>query len=261
MKTRMRQLFLLAVGILPPFGLYAESFSLDGLTLTDISGGAGDVVTDSGTHADYPGKGLVDENVSDYLGRYLGAWTDDGCWVNYEFAEKTVVNGYMLINGGGNNHEKRSPRKWTFEGLDDGGNWVVLDAQAEQPVWANGEKRRFGFLNATAYKTYRLHFTEINGGTDYVQLWEMELYDVLSTPNMLFVISHPDSAVPVSPAFGRQTIAAGTHAASSPATYAWNLLKRKYTCTGYRRLSVRTGKVPARKMNFRLCIGRAIRRS
>ncbi len=219
---------------------------MDELTLTDLTGGASDTITYSACHSQYPGTKLFDNSFSDISGRYLGTWNaSSGAWVQYEFAEKTVVNGYMMMNAdstnGGYDTDKRSPRSWKFEALDDNGNWITLDTQQEQPEWANSEKRSFGFLNTTAYQTYRLHVTELNGATDYLQLWEMEFYNVLSEPNTLVVVGVPDSFVPVSPAFGAHTVAAGACMVSSPATYTWSLLKRTYTCTGYRRFSVMEG--------------------
>ena len=78
---------------------------------------------------------------------------------------------------GGWNSAARSPKAWTFEASNDGENWVTLDTQTNETDWsATGESRDYSFTNDTAYTYYKFDCTELNGATDYLQLWELDFF-------------------------------------------------------------------------------------
>ena len=65
--------------------------------------------------------------------------------------------------------------------------WVVLDTVTGETAWHVHERRKFDFVNAIAYKNYRLNISANDGGATYTRLQELELHtegetwDVLDT--------------------------------------------------------------------------------
>ena len=144
---------------------------------TSSSGG---VSSASATHDSYPASKAFDGNRSDTNGRWLSS-IGDHMYLIYHFNAPTAVNAISVWNGsdsgGGWNSAGRAPKAWTFSGSNDGENWTTLDTQTSETAWAaNSEERYYTFVNRTAYEYYKYDCTELNGGTDYLQLWELEFY-------------------------------------------------------------------------------------
>ena len=164
--------------------IYELQFLYDaGIVLTDLTTAtSGSVSSASGTHGSYPATKAFDGNRADTNGRWLSS-IGDHMYVVYRFNDATAVNGIRVWNGsdsaGGWNSTGRAPKTWTFSGSNDGETWTTLDTQESETGWAaNGESRYYAFENNTPYEYYKYDCTALNGGTDYLQLWELEFYYV-----------------------------------------------------------------------------------
>ncbi|MBQ6136953.1 MAG: discoidin domain-containing protein, partial [Kiritimatiellae bacterium] len=134
------------------------------------------VVNSSGV--DYPASKLFDGVRKSNDSRWLCAKADHMYFV-YEFNEPTRVNAYTICTPGdsyGWSTQARAPRTWTFSGSNDGAIWTELDSETETGWSGNPESRYYEFVNTTRYRYYKFDATALNGGTDYVQLDEMEFY-------------------------------------------------------------------------------------
>lgn len=96
-------------------------------------------------------------------------------WISYEFKEPKVIGKYTIISLA-DTSQASAPRDWTFEGSNDGTNWVVLDTQSNQINWEPKEKREFTFSNSSKYKIYRLNVSANNGSTN-LQIMEIEMME------------------------------------------------------------------------------------
>ena len=161
--------------------LHELQFLYVAAVLTDLTTTtSGSVSSSSATHDNYPASKAFDHNRADTNGRWLST-IGDHMYLVYHFNDATAVNAIRVWNGsdsaGGWNSTGRAPKAWTFSGSNDGSTWTELDAQTDETNWAaNGEARYYEFRNNTAYEYYKYDCTELNGGTDYLQLWELEFY-------------------------------------------------------------------------------------
>lgn len=100
--------------------------------------------------------------------------------LTYFWPTAKVVNSYKIRARGRVKYIDQSPKNWTFLGLTDDGNWVVLDKQTDQVNWNEYEERTFFFQNSTPYKQYGLNVSETNGyqeeGSYPVNIDELEFY-------------------------------------------------------------------------------------
>ena len=80
--------------------------------------------------------------------------------IDYDFGTATAVNTYRLTNQNANKAVERAPRNWTFHGSADGQDWTLLDTRTDEAGWKDGEVRTYVFCNTTAYRHYRISFTE-----------------------------------------------------------------------------------------------------
>lgn len=83
-------------------------------------------------------------------------------WLKYDFGvsnEKTIQQYTVESENDG-----RAIRDWTFEGSNDDSSWDVLDTQSSI-TWSTPETKTFTFSNSTAYRYYRVNFTDNNGGS------------------------------------------------------------------------------------------------
>jgi hypothetical protein len=85
-------------------------------------------------------------------------------WLSYDFAGAAtmVADAYWLAAS--RDVPENMPINWTFEGWN-GSAWVVLDTRIGEVSWGNAERRYFEFLNQTAYQSYRINWTAVDGGT------------------------------------------------------------------------------------------------
>ncbi|MCR8641566.1 discoidin domain-containing protein [Paenibacillus sp. N1-5-1-14] len=100
-------------------------------------------------------------------------------WVTYEFTTAKKIDAYRVKSTGTvvsielNAH----PKDWTFEGTNDGTNWVVLDIQKEQSFLSPSEIKSFIIPNPNFYKKYRINITLNNGHARYVGFGDLEMYE------------------------------------------------------------------------------------
>ncbi|OKP91349.1 discoidin domain-containing protein [Paenibacillus sp. P32E] len=91
-------------------------------------------------------------------------------WLSYEFTQKIIINKYTIYYSDSKGNvldglETFTPKAWTFEGSNNGTNWVILDSRTDVTNWSGGVEKEFDFNNDTAYKTYRLNISANNGST------------------------------------------------------------------------------------------------
>lgn len=102
--------------------------------------------------------------------------TSDPVDIVYEFDSVTALNSYKIQVTSANSYLKRSPRSWKFFGSVTGADntWVELDSRENVTDWTNYELRQFTFFNDTAYKFYRLRFSQANGGDSVLEFFKLE---------------------------------------------------------------------------------------
>lgn len=90
-----------------------------------------------------------------------------GDWLQYKFDKPTVVDSYLLAPINNSNLYVQSPKNWSFQGSNDGTNWIILDAQigVSYTVSDMGVGRIFSFDNSNPYSMYRISITANNGST------------------------------------------------------------------------------------------------
>ena len=87
--------------------------------------------------------------------------------------KEVAVKSYSITSA--NDTPSRDPKEWTLEGSNDGQAWTTLDKRSGEPPFAKRrEKKTYHFENATAYRFYRLVFTQNHGEARY-QFGEIEL--------------------------------------------------------------------------------------
>jgi len=103
-------------------------------------------------------------------------------WLKYDFGssnEKIIVKYRLLTRGDGAGIQ--SPRDWTFQGSNNDSDWDTLDIQTDEAdPGTNTWFSDYIFSNSTAYRYYRIHITDRNGGTSWVAIAEMEMMEILS---------------------------------------------------------------------------------
>ncbi|MEK3913486.1 fibronectin type III domain-containing protein [Paenibacillus sp. FSL H7-0331] len=127
-------------------------------------------VTSSSAYSSTPTWKGFDGNKNYYVNSEKGyeAWgapTATG-WLAYEFPAQKTISKYVISYGktvanGYNNG--MNPKDWTFEGSNNGTNWVVLDTQSNITSWTEDEEKSFVFDNNTPYKIYRINISANNG--------------------------------------------------------------------------------------------------
>ena len=83
----------------------------------------------------------------------------------YDFAGAAtkVADAYWMVAD--ETFPNRMPTNWTFDGYN-GSAWITLDTRLGETGWSGAERRYFEFQNTTAYQSYRLRYTALDGGTD-----------------------------------------------------------------------------------------------
>lgn len=101
------------------------------------------------------------------------AWyttTNNTGTLTYQFPSSITVKRYTFYNAVTGN----SPRSWTFEGSNDGINWVVLDTQVNIPISAPMWWTSTLLANTTAYLYYRMNVTAAQSNT-FVAIFELQM--------------------------------------------------------------------------------------
>ena len=165
--------------------IYEIQFLYDGFSedISDLTTMTSGVVSDcSASSQTSTAAKAFDGNRNGSGGRWLAAATND-MYVVYHFNTATNVNAIRIWNGDNSNgcysSSERAPKAWTFSGSNDGAVWMPLVARTDETGWsANGESRYYAFYNQTAYAYYKFNCTEMNGATDWLQICELEFYNI-----------------------------------------------------------------------------------
>lgn len=97
--------------------------------------------------------------------------------VGYQFTSGKVITHYAMRAR--SDSALGAPRKWTFEGSNDGSSWTALDGRT-LINWFAGELKEFAFNNTTSYTHYRLNIINISTGvpTDF-DLATLEMFTAI----------------------------------------------------------------------------------
>ncbi|MGO4730233.1 discoidin domain-containing protein [Paenibacillus sp. 2KB_22] len=102
-------------------------------------------------------------------------------YLGYEFPNAISLYKYV-VRSNGTSHLNKLPKDWTFEGSNDGVNWVVLDTQANQ-TWTTqytdkeySLDRRFHYIK---FKMYRINWTANNGFANYTDINELKMFEII----------------------------------------------------------------------------------
>ncbi|RXZ78220.1 hypothetical protein EBB07_29640 [Paenibacillaceae bacterium] len=96
-------------------------------------------------------------------------------WLNVKFNVSKKIGRYSIIS---DSNIRYHPRSWTFEGSNNGTDWIILDTQTNI-TWNNFEKKIFEINNSDFYINYRINIKEINGAAIII-IGNMQLFEVLS---------------------------------------------------------------------------------
>jgi len=156
-----------------------EGVTLVDLTSPDTSGTH--VTTSNANGWAKPAKNAFDNGTkhnNDDRSIRNGVPTD---WI-YTFDSPTIVNAYKLYAPGTGPYQysQRMPKDWTFEAKNKSdANWIILDSRSNESGWGALESRFFNFKNYMAYDSYRFNVTAHNGGDGYVQIDELEYFNLV----------------------------------------------------------------------------------
>ncbi len=107
--------------------------------------------------------------------------SSDSAWIAYEFADASHAVVTYSLTVPGNSPATDDPAAWELQGSDDTASepedaeWTTVDTQAGQTFTARYQTNWYSVENTTAYRRYRLLFTENGGGTQ-LQLAEVALF-------------------------------------------------------------------------------------
>ncbi|WP_052092132.1 discoidin domain-containing protein [Paenibacillus sp. FSL H7-0357] len=110
-------------------------------------------------------------------------------WLSYEFPNPRTISKYVIGYGGfvGTSEFGSQPKNWTFEGSNDGVNWVILDSQNNVTTWVKNTPKSYRFENNTAYKFYRINISANNGSTNNsvnLTIHELQMMEkIIEVPN------------------------------------------------------------------------------
>ena len=110
--------------------------------------------------------------------------------VDYDFGDGNakVVNAYRIWGA----WRERAPKAWTLYGSNNpdaynassDDDWEVIDSNSGEVTWSQGsnnitpEGRVYSCINSKAYRYYRLKVTERVGGNNYLELVQLEYFNV-----------------------------------------------------------------------------------
>lgn len=93
-----------------------------------------------------------------------------GQWVQFELKTPQVSGVYTITSA--NDAPERNPKAWTYEGSNDGKEWIELDRRSNFLFELPYQVKVFRCPNTVAYKFYRLNINEIgNSGTMQIAEW------------------------------------------------------------------------------------------
>jgi hypothetical protein len=107
---------------------------------------------------------------------WVGKQGETTGWLRYDFSAPRVVNIYSMTASGFSNGAQ--PKDWTFEGSNNGVDWVVLDKRVNQTNWVfYTETRTFKFKNSRAFKSYRINVSSNNGNAVYLTIAQVKMME------------------------------------------------------------------------------------
>ena len=112
-------------------------------------------------------------------------------WLQVDFGVPKIINKYAITARIGVSANLESPRTWTFEGSNDGTNWVVLDRRDYEIGWFEAQRREYVFNNSKAYRYYRINIINNNGGTS-TTIGELELMFIINQREFVYAPSIND---------------------------------------------------------------------
>lgn len=152
------------------------------VTTLDYSGAFIDITDDGGTLTVSKENDNENENFPKFIDndintKFLVGFTPT-LWTQYESESAFsthLVTKYSITSA--NDAPSRDPKDWTFEGSNDGLNWVILDTRTNQSFPSRFQERSFTFVNSDLYQYYRLNMTE-NHGSDAYQMAEWQILGI-----------------------------------------------------------------------------------
>ena len=125
-------------------------------------------------------------------------WMDTGIgnntlpsWLNVDFGASSAqsVTSYTIRNDNSASQLDNSPRSWRLIAANhdtgtfatDTGKWVLEDQRLSETGWSVSQKRSYKLPSADtgtipARRHWRLFFTAIDGGTDFLMINEVEMF-------------------------------------------------------------------------------------
>jgi hypothetical protein len=135
----------------------------------------------SGTHA----YRAMNRNTTTY---FATKDTTSG-WLAYDFSFPIAIGLYKLTPGPSSTLITGMPKSWTFEGSNNGVDWIVLDTRSNITVWTANVANEYQVLSPKKYKIYRLNITT-NNGLARVAIGMFEMFEYLY--DYKFLISSED---------------------------------------------------------------------
>lgn len=96
--------------------------------------------------------------------------------IGYQFTSAKIIKVYRI-----GSLNTKCPKRWTFQGSNDGSNWTTLDDKSGADVAAFTTFTSTVLANTTAYTYYRLNITTVTGTAAQINDFEMTEYNVATT--------------------------------------------------------------------------------
>ena len=93
--------------------------------------------------------------------------------VDFRFFENKQIKCYAF-QAGDDKANDRMPRAWRFLGSNDGRDWTLLDTRDGESAWTDNSRRIYPVSSSGPYRSYRMEFLSINGGS-HLRLYGMAL--------------------------------------------------------------------------------------
>ncbi|MED4883926.1 hypothetical protein [Bacillus smithii] len=100
--------------------------------------------------------------------------------IGYEFPEAKKIYQYSMRSSRDKTYTKAMPKNWTFEGSNDGTNWIVLDTRSNESWTRSLEVKSYTITNPQTFKMYRLNWNGNNGYGYYTQFNKLEMFEVIT---------------------------------------------------------------------------------
>jgi hypothetical protein len=95
-------------------------------------------------------------------------------WVSIDLKRGVKIFAYKVFNYD-TTTPPRMAKNWTFEGSNDGANWIVLDTQINQTAWNANEGRLYVLSTPSEYRFFRINISANNGDSTAVTIGELNL--------------------------------------------------------------------------------------